>query len=51
MLITYNLGTLTGYSENFIGEHRKKDIASFAVYLCKPIKSFYCPCRGGNSPW
>lgn len=30
MLITYDLGSLTGYNEKFIGQHKKKDI-SFAV--------------------
>lgn len=31
MLITYDLGLLTGYNEKFIGENKKKDITSFAV--------------------
>jgi len=31
MLITYDLGLLTGYNEKFIGGHKKKDITSFAV--------------------
>lgn len=31
MLITYDLGSLTGYNEKFIGQHKKKDITSFAV--------------------
>ena len=28
MLITYDLGLLTGYNEKFIGENKKKDITS-----------------------